>query len=306
MKVLIVGMGVQGRKRLAIAAEEVAATVDPVLDADFRAVADVPLERYDAALVCTPDQAKPDLLSYLLGHGKHVLVEKPLLAPPSEIREFGRLAETNGVACYTAYNHRFEPHIARLKTGRDAGALGQIYQARLFYGNGTARLVRDSAWRDQGMGVLSDLGSHLLDMVYFLFGDDEHAFRPRATHCFENQAFDHVVLGSEGRPALQLEMTLLSWRNTFTVDVLAERGTAHIHGLCKWGPSTFTLRHRILPSGRPREESWVLECPDPTWTVEYEHFRLLCRSGGTNLANDMAIHAVLDETYRAALKGAGS
>ena len=33
----------------------------------------------------------------------------------------------------------------------------------MFYGNGTARLVRDSAWRDQGAGVLPDLGSHLLD-----------------------------------------------------------------------------------------------------------------------------------------------
>ena len=27
--------------------------------------------------------------------------------------------------------------------------LGRLYRCRLFYGNGTARLVRESAWRDQ-------------------------------------------------------------------------------------------------------------------------------------------------------------
>ena len=56
------------------------------------------------------------------------------------------------------------------------------------------------------------------------------------------------------QPRLELEMTLLSWRNHFTCDVLAENGAAHIRSLCKWGPSTFTHRTRVLPSGRPPEE----------------------------------------------------
>ena len=41
----------------------------------------------------------------------------------------------------------------------------------MFYGNGTARLVRNSYWRDQGNGVLSDLGSHLVDTSKFFFDD---------------------------------------------------------------------------------------------------------------------------------------
>ena len=50
-----------------------------------------------------------------------------------------------------------------------SGVLGKVYHCRMFYGNGTARLVRDSAWRDKGAGVLPDLGSHLLDTINFWF-----------------------------------------------------------------------------------------------------------------------------------------
>ena len=60
---------------------------------------------------------------------------------------------------------------------RDRARSGRIYRCRMFYGNGTARLVRDSAWRDQGAGVLPDLGSHLLDTARFWFGDIGDDFR---------------------------------------------------------------------------------------------------------------------------------
>ncbi len=83
-------------------------------------------------------------------------------------------------------------------------------------------------------------------------------------------------------------MTFLMWRNHFTCDILAERGSAHIASLCKWGPTTFTHRSRILPSGRPPEESVTLVVDDPTWELEYAHFRSLCLEGArTDLAKDI-------------------
>jgi scyllo-inositol 2-dehydrogenase (NADP+) len=77
-------------------------------------------------------------------------------------------------------------------------------------------------------------------------------------------------------------MTLCMWRNHFTCDILAENGTAHIESLCKWGPSTFMHRERVLPSGRPRETQVTLMQPDPTWTNEYRHFKKLVNSGVTS------------------------
>ncbi len=309
MRVIVVGLGVQGRKRLAVAGEDVVATADPVdREAQYASVEDVPLGAYDAALVCTPDDIKVDILGYLLSRGKHVLVEKPLLAPSEATLEgLSSLAARSSAVCYTAYNHRFEPHFVRMKEAIESGVLGQIYLCRMFYGNGTARDVRDSPWRDRGAGVLADLGSHLLDTALFWFGSLPGRFVLWSANRFENRAFDHVAFGSSGAPVLEMEATLLCWRNHFTADVYGEKGSAHISSLCKWGRAVFTRRTRVLPSGRPPEESVALVQADLTWALEYDHFKALCRNGGGgNLANDIILHRALTVLARAALEGAGS
>lgn len=295
MRVIVVGLGVQGHKRLAVAGKEAVATVDPFnAEAQYKRVEDVPLSSYDAALLCIPDEAKLELITYLLSNRKHLLVEKPLFADETAaLVRVRALAERNRSVCYTAYNHRFEPHFVRMKELLESGRLGRIYCVRMFYGNGTARLVRDSAWRDRGAGVLPDLGSHLLDTALFWFGRPSVPFRVFSANRFENRAPDHVAFGANGAPVLQMEVALLSWRNHFYCDIFAEAGSAHIQSLCKWGPSTLTVRDRKLPSGRPDEDSVTLVQPDPTWEIEYRHFKGLCEKGESNVENDIWINDVL-------------
>ncbi len=48
MRVVVVGLGVQGEKRKAVAGKEVVATVDPFhADAQYERIEDVPLDFYD-------------------------------------------------------------------------------------------------------------------------------------------------------------------------------------------------------------------------------------------------------------------
>ena len=297
MRVVVAGLGVQGYKRRAHAGPDYVGSVDPVNpEADYRQLADVPRSSFDAVLVCIPDQPKLELIKYCLSNRKHVLVEKPLFVETAaEIEELQTLARANHVVCYTAYNHRFEPHCVRMRDLIESGELGRIYSCRMFYGNGTARLVRDSVWRDQGAGVLPDLGSHLLDICRFWFGTSINRFEPASAHRFENRAPDHVVLRADDSAIrIELEMTLCMWRNHFTCDILAEKGTAHIESLCKWGPSVFSHRKRILPSGRPVEHQVTLVEPDPTWALEYEHFKnLTTRSTPTDLSTDLWLQVEL-------------
>ncbi len=62
-----------------------------------------------------------------------------------------------------------------------------------------------------------DRRKSLLDTARFWFGDLGDDFSVISANCFENKAPDHVVVGSETTaPKLELEMTLLHWRNHFT------------------------------------------------------------------------------------------
>jgi scyllo-inositol 2-dehydrogenase (NADP+) len=297
LRVIVIGLGVQGQKRRRIAGDDCVAAIDirrP--DAAFRDLHAVPLDAFDAALVCVPDSAKVSMLDYLIGHGKHVLVEKPLIVEDEgTLVRLERAARERQVVCYVAYNHRFEPHFVRMRDSIASGELGRIYRCRLFYGNGTARLVRDSEWRDQGAGVIHDLGSHLLDTARFFFGDIGEEFELVSVDRFENRAPDHAEFTApRAEPRLAFEVTLVSWRNHFVCDLFAENGSAHIHSLCKWGPSAFVRRKRLLPSGRPLEEKVTLIEEDPTWAREYQHFKALCRTPPpTDLGNDIWLNRVL-------------
>ncbi len=309
MRLLVVGLGVQGRKRLRVAGKDCIGAVDPsVAEARWRRLSDVPLDAYDAAAVCVPDGEKSRVLRRLLTAGKHVLVEKPLFLSPAAMASLQKTARRNRAYCMTAYNHRFEPHFVRMRDAIASGRLGRIYRCRMFYGNGTAGLVRASMWRDSGDGVLSDLGSHLLDTLAYWFGDIANGFRIVSANKFENRALDHVVIANEnGATKFELEMTLLSWRNHFTCDIFAENGSAHIVSLCKWGPSEYVERRRVRPSGRPPEEVSTLVCDDPTWAAEYAEFkRRIARGARTDFTNDLWIGSTLRKLGKAALVAPGS
>lgn len=300
MKVVVIGYGVQGKKRKRIAGADCIGIVDPVSpEADWKSIDEVPFENFDAALVSVPDDAKLPILEKLLLKGKSLLVEKPLLGTAEELLKLETISRKTGAICYTAYNHRFEPHMMRVKKEVDSGELGKIYSVRFFYGNGTARDVRNSAWRDQGWGVIGDLGSHLLDWTDYLFGKEGWNPKMIAPFRHENKAPDHAIFHLEGAIALQYEMTMLSWRNTFRFDLFAEKGSLHIDCLCKWGPSIFTKRERVLPSGRPKESQEVLECSDPTWEAEYQHFQKICEKAPQDLSTDRWIYATLEKLTKA-------
>ena len=306
MRVLIAGLGTQGYKRRSVAGAQCIATVDPVnLDADYRHISQISTTEYDAVLVCAPDEEKINLIRFCIKNKKHVLVEKPLWgADAAELEEIETIARKAGILIYTAYNHRFEPSFIKMQRLIESKALGELYTCRIFYGNGTARLVRGSPWRDKGSGVLIDLGSHLLDTIRYWFGDIKGKLKLISVNNFENKSPDHaVILCQNNNPRIELEMTLLSWKNHFSCDIFAEHGSAHIKSLCKWGTAEFCVHKRLLPSGPPVEENYKFEKGDPTWSLEFEHFKLLCSNGiMTNFAQDLWIYNELKEIETSALQ----
>ena len=310
MRCIVIGFGIQGRKRREHCGDDFAYYIDPNIKAAFHMyVGYVDLSSFDAACVCTPNVAKLEIVRFLLENNKHVLVEKPLWTnEQKEIKELQYLATENKCVLYTAYNHRFEPALEEAKSLIDSGKLGKIYHCRMFYGNGTAKLVKESPWRDSGIGIFGEIGSHLLDLTQFLFGGYKWFQNVNliSSACFENKTPDHIVFETSNNEfAVECEATYCSWKNTFTLDILGEKGSLRINGFCKWGGSILEWSKRIYPSGIPETKTLSWSEPDPTWSKEYKHFKFMCDSKlyvSTQQINDLeinfAINSLVEQSER--------
>ncbi|MBI2339353.1 MAG: Gfo/Idh/MocA family oxidoreductase [Deltaproteobacteria bacterium] len=289
MKYIVVGNGNIGKKRRQALKDKCAAVVDPFeKDADYKSCKDVPPDTFDAAVLAVPNAVKMEILEYLLGKKKHVLLEKPLLFKnESMAKKLHAQAIANNVVWYTSYNHRFEPSVMKLKQLLEEKTLGEFYFARFVYGNGTVQNIANT-WRDVDCGVLEDLGCHLLDFAAFFFAGNPLQYRiTSGIHC-EAKTWDSCSFVSrDGR--LHFLCSTLMWKNTFEIDIFGSKGSLHVAGLNKWGGSRVIRRERIFPSGVPREETFSFSGPDETWKRDIEFFEEMTALGRSSYHNDLYI-----------------
>lgn len=297
MRTIVIGLGVQGNKRQLFAGKDFQFSIDPLNDkATFKNLDEVDFQSFDTALLCIPDELKFDYVKKLVAKGKHVLIEKPFNLPSPQLKEIADLAKKTKTTVYVAYNHRFEPHWMTAKDLIENQRIGKIYKLNLFYGNGTAALVKSSLWRDKDLGVIPDLASHLFDLVDFWFGLSRYDIQVLSVNKFENNAYDNAVIKLVGSPEVILEISLLSWRNNFRAELVGSEGSINLDSLCKWGPSQLTIRNRKRPSGKPDEEISTLVCSDPTWEAEYRHFvNLIDNRNLGNLESNLKISQLFDK-----------
>lgn len=290
MKYIIVGFGNIGHKRQAILGAKCIATVDPnpQVRADFADSSQVPkslLDKCQAVIVAVPRQPKLELVEYWLSRGRHVLVEKPLVINKIQAKRLQNIARKNKVIWYTAYNHRFEPNIVRIKKLLDKKMIGKLYHGQIAYGFGNAGELKKT-WRETGCGVLDEVGCHLVDFAHWFYGYKAADFLGKASGSNELSVWDYCTFGTtDGK--LIAETSWVTWKNSFSIDLFGRLGSIHMSGLCKWGASRLTIRTRIFPSGAPREKTLVEKGPDQTWAMDLKYFENQVRQNKTTHDNDL-------------------
>ena len=149
MKSLIIGYGVQGKKRAKFLKKNNYLIYDKFNSkSDFSNFKEIPIKKISHAYICLPEKEKYKYIIKLLKEKINILVEKPLILSSKEELNIKKLLKKNKVTLYTAYNHRFEPHFIKTKKILDSGIIGKVYNVELYYGNGTAKLWKNS-WREK-------------------------------------------------------------------------------------------------------------------------------------------------------------
>ena len=127
----------------------------------------------DAADICTPPNRHAEIVLFALGHGLHVLCEKPLARTADEARPLVRRAEEKNRLLMTAFCHRFHPPILFAKELIDNDDLGRVVMFRNRF-SGLFAGVEERWFSDpeiSGGGSLLDTAIHSIDLFRYLVGE---------------------------------------------------------------------------------------------------------------------------------------
>jgi predicted dehydrogenase len=129
----------------------------------------------DAVYVATPVYRHRVEALKAIEAGKHVLIEKPLGLNGDEAQAIADDASAAKVTAGCAFYRRCFPRYVALKEAVEAGELGQSALVRTTYhawfspSQGDPKLWRIDPSKSGG-GPLSDMGSHMFDLIIDLFG----------------------------------------------------------------------------------------------------------------------------------------
>jgi predicted dehydrogenase len=126
--------------------------------------------------VCTPNHLHKEQVIAALEAGKHVYCDKPLTTSLADAREILAVARKHPELTHgMAHQCRFIPATMRARELAAEGFLGEVYHFRTtYYHAGYADPLRPISWRmttEAGGGALSDLGSHVIDLMRYILGD---------------------------------------------------------------------------------------------------------------------------------------
>lgn len=133
-------------------------------------------DKIDTVDICTPNIYHYETAKKAILAGKNVYCEKPLAINYSEARELADLAKEKGVQCQIVFNNRFIGPVIRAKELILEGRLGKILSFSIKYLHSSALdTAKKAGWKQDkdicGGGVLFDLGSHAVDLIYHLCGE---------------------------------------------------------------------------------------------------------------------------------------
>lgn len=129
-------------------------------------------DEIDLVVVNTPSVTHFEYAKMALEAGKHIIVEKPFTTTSSEAKALIKIAASRNKIIAVYHNRRNDSEIITLKKVLDSGKLGKLIEVEIHFDR-FAPGVSYKAHKEKdvlGVGVIYDLGSHLIDSALYMFG----------------------------------------------------------------------------------------------------------------------------------------
>lgn len=137
---------------------------------DFNAILKNP--GIELVVINTPDWLHYEMARDALNAGKNVVVEKPVTQKPAEAEELLRLSKKKNLLFTVFQNRRWDNDFLTVRKVIESGNLGRLIEFESHFDR-YRTFIKPDTWKEEGdeySGVLHNLGSHMVDQAYVLFG----------------------------------------------------------------------------------------------------------------------------------------
>jgi predicted dehydrogenase len=130
-----------------------------------------------------------------------VISQKPMANTLSDAEEMVRVCREAGIPFYVHENWRWQAQIRSLKKVLDLGEIGVPFRAHIFLVSGHPVFDTEPSLRDLEEYILKDMGTHLLDVARFLFGEADKLYcqTHRVQHDIKGEDVATVIMHMGGR-----------------------------------------------------------------------------------------------------------
>jgi UDP-N-acetylglucosamine 3-dehydrogenase len=158
----------------------------------------------DAVVIGLPTHLHTDCAKKAAENGKHIMLEKPIAPNISDAKQIISAAKNNSVKLMMGYPLRFNQSMLNLRNRLNSGELGDIvtaYATNISSGPFMHRSIGQSPvpvpewWFNKeliGGGVLTDLGSHMINLLRWYFGEVKY-ITSHLGYRFNMELEDHAI-----------------------------------------------------------------------------------------------------------------
>jgi predicted dehydrogenase len=129
-------------------------------------------EEFDFVDIITDVDTHAYFVEMAVKHGiKKIICQKPMAPDFETAGQMVRICREAGVKLYIHENYRWQAPVRRFKQILDSGVIGKPFKARISFLSGFPVFDNQPFLKELDHFILTDMGSHVLDVVRYLFGE---------------------------------------------------------------------------------------------------------------------------------------
>lgn len=229
-------------------------------------------EKLDFVDIITDVNTHSYFVEMAVKHGvKHIICQKPMAPDFETAKRMVKICSEAGAKLYIHENYRWQAPVRRFKQIIDSGVIGNPFKARVSFLSGFPVFDNQPFLKDLDHFILTDMGSHVLDVCRFLFGEcDEIWCQTKAiTPGIKGEDVAVVMMEMKNGMPVYTEMSYASIveHDTFsTLNILVEGEKGSVFLGPGFEISTTTRKGTVSEAVKFPSYSWA----DPDYIVNHE------------------------------------